>query len=267
MPSASPSDGSASPHLHFSFQSEIVLFQTIRLNSLWGFILASVLTATICLLERAFTFLLSERFHPPRSGSRISTAARKTALYSVVTTLRLLYMLISMSLHAGLIAVIVLSLSLGQFCIECIESSDSVPSSGRPAESLLYSKDSPYSPLASHYDSSPRHRDADDFELARTPSSRSDVGAPWKPSRHHKKDSKLIARQIMTGSSSSNTLRNHSRQNSYPSARANASPLRSGCAPYAHARHASGGLTPTGTARKALFHIGSADDEKSTDSD
>ncbi|KAG8962943.1 hypothetical protein FRC03_003613 [Tulasnella sp. 419] len=249
-------------------QNDAMLFETFKLNSLWGFIAAALLTASICLSERFFTFFMGNRFHVSAHSPK-TVALRKTSLYALVTTLRLSYMLISMSLHVGLIAIIVISLSIGQFYIEYKEASVSdVHSSG--VTGSLSSKISPYSPIPNQAEVSPRRRyhrklSTDDVELAITPStSRSDVAISWtKPSYRSSRDQ---ARKIMQGTSSNSTLRNHQRNGSSSSARG--AGFNRGV--YIHARQSSNpqnGLTHSNSARKALFHIGSADDEKSTDTD
>lgn len=106
-------------YLHFSFLGEHVLFSSLRLNTFSGFVLSSVLTAMICLCERFLTALSIKGFRPRRaSRSRFISACWATTLYGFVTLLRLLYMLLAMSYHIGMIAVVVISLSMGQFIVE-----------------------------------------------------------------------------------------------------------------------------------------------------
>ncbi|KAI0066496.1 hypothetical protein BV25DRAFT_1796898 [Artomyces pyxidatus] len=136
--------------LHTSFIGEHVLFTGLRLTSLGSFLSAAVLTIILCSAERrALTFALARQWNPWRviRRSRLRTALWRTGLYWVVTLLRLLYMLISMTFHVWLIAVIVTSLSVGQFIIECLDQphSPGVRDSYRLHEPLL----SPTSPIPS----------------------------------------------------------------------------------------------------------------------
>jgi len=109
--------------LHSSFLGEHVLFGSLRLNSYSSFLLASLLTIGLCLAERALTYAMSVKWSPLLSRrSRFRRALWRTSLYWVVTLARLLYMLISMTFHVGLIFVIVTSLASGQFVIEYLDS-------------------------------------------------------------------------------------------------------------------------------------------------
>ncbi|KAG9010535.1 hypothetical protein FRB90_007780 [Tulasnella sp. 427] len=115
-------DGSGSIEgLHFGFQEETLLFGGLQLTSWSSFIVGILLTSTICLLERFITLLLSSKTLPARckiDGHPLRVALLRTGLYAVATLLRLAYMLLSMTLHLGIILTIVVSLSIGQFCIE-----------------------------------------------------------------------------------------------------------------------------------------------------
>jgi len=109
------------PYLHWTFRDEHVLFSLIVLNSPLNFLLACLLIVLICLLERFLTFSLDNNWALRAfklKPSFICLALWRTGLYSMVTFLRLCYMLIAMSFHMGLILVIVASLSVGQLAIE-----------------------------------------------------------------------------------------------------------------------------------------------------
>ncbi|KAI6120691.1 hypothetical protein EDD16DRAFT_830044 [Pisolithus croceorrhizus] len=99
-------------YLHFSFFGEHVLFHSLRVDSFWTFFLSSVLVAVICLVE-------SKKFRPRwASRSQVACASWDASLYGLVTLFRVLYMLVIMSYQAGIIAVAVISLSVGQFLVE-----------------------------------------------------------------------------------------------------------------------------------------------------
>ncbi|KDQ63076.1 hypothetical protein JAAARDRAFT_29072 [Jaapia argillacea MUCL 33604] len=116
-------DGGWQDRLHLSFLGEHVLLGSLRLDSFWHFIVASLLTFSICLTERALTFALTKNWVPFASlrRSRFRSALWRTVLYWVVTFERLLYMLIAMTFHIGLLVVTVTTLALGQFIIEYYE--------------------------------------------------------------------------------------------------------------------------------------------------
>jgi len=251
-PSASPTTGG----LHFSFQSEPVLFNSLRLHSWFSFLLALLLSSIICLFERYITFLLTIKSHHTNdspSSSPLCAAMRRTGLYAVATVLRLAYMLVAMSMNIGLIAVIVLSLSLGQLYIEYHQECSSSSSSKGG--------------LTASYTSIPLHQRME-----------SDLESMWDGSR----EARDKARSIMMGSSTSGPLSSqvqhhfghtqrdslagrplspiHRRQASTSSLR----PLRgSGTSLQQGGR---GSVTPTGT-RKALFQIGSGDESQTSESD
>ncbi|KAF8532086.1 hypothetical protein JB92DRAFT_3104134 [Gautieria morchelliformis] len=108
--------------LHFDFHGEHVLFSSLRLSSGFTFLVASVLTVFLCLLEKYLTYLLSSKYNPISiRHSRLGNAAFRTAIYWVLTLIRLLYMLLAMTFHVGLILVVVTTLSAGQFAIEYVE--------------------------------------------------------------------------------------------------------------------------------------------------
>ncbi|KAF8808058.1 hypothetical protein BYT27DRAFT_7098334 [Phlegmacium glaucopus] len=94
-------------------------FSSIILNSTSSLLLACLLVTLICLLERFLTFSLDKQWAPQALRlSSVYTALWRTGLYSIVTFLRLCYMFVAMTLHVGLVLVIVASLSTGQLAIE-----------------------------------------------------------------------------------------------------------------------------------------------------
>jgi len=110
-------------HLHIALFGEHVLFPWLRLDSAWHFIVASIFTAALCLIERALTYAISKNWAPFAwtHRSRFGRAMWKSTLYWVVTFDRLLYMLVAMTFSIGLILVTVTSLSIGQFVIEYLD--------------------------------------------------------------------------------------------------------------------------------------------------
>lgn len=120
--------------LHFGFQEETLLFGGLQLTSWSSFVVGILLTSTICLFERFITLLLASKSLPARcriDGCPARIALLRTGLYALATLLRLAYMLLSMTLHIGIILTIIFSLSVGQFFIEYRQASPS--SSGSAA--------------------------------------------------------------------------------------------------------------------------------------
>jgi len=100
--------------LHWSSKGSHVLFSFIQLD-FGGF----MFTAVICALERFLTLAFESRWAPAsiRRG-RAANALWRAGLYWVLSLLRLAYMLIAMTLNAGLILTAVTTLALGQLVIE-----------------------------------------------------------------------------------------------------------------------------------------------------
>ncbi|KAJ4485729.1 copper transporter [Lentinula aciculospora] len=113
--------------LHWSFCGTHILFPGLRLTSLGTFTAASLLVIAICLSERFLSFISEQEWRPSFvARSRWQNALWKTALYWVITLLRLLYMLCAMSFHFGLLLVIVTSLAVAHLLVEVrkMQSSD-----------------------------------------------------------------------------------------------------------------------------------------------
>jgi len=107
--------------LHISFVGEHFLFGALRIDSLSSFLLASLLTICFCLSERMLTLALSKRWNPLKLQSRSRVALWRTGLYWLVTFDRLIYMLVAMTFHLGIIFVTVTALSAGQYIIEYVD--------------------------------------------------------------------------------------------------------------------------------------------------
>ncbi|KZT62590.1 hypothetical protein CALCODRAFT_513879 [Calocera cornea HHB12733] len=108
------------PYFHISFDGGIFLFPFLRVASWPTFLLAATFTALVCWLERLLTLLHSRAYVPAvfeRLG-RPGMAGWRAGMYGVLTLLRLLYMLVAMTFHVGLLLVTVFSLASSQFVIE-----------------------------------------------------------------------------------------------------------------------------------------------------
>ncbi|KAJ7894579.1 copper transporter [Mycena leptocephala] len=105
--------------LHWSLEGNHVLFSFIQLDSFGGFVLGALFTATLCGFERLLTFAFERQWGPASMRrSRGMNALWRAGMYWVLAALRLAYMLIAMTMNAGLILVTVTTLALGQFFIE-----------------------------------------------------------------------------------------------------------------------------------------------------
>lgn len=117
------------PYLHWTFHNEHILLSSIVLNSPLNFLLACLLVGWICLLERFLSFSLEKKWAPRALRFSFARLALwRTGLYSIVTFLRLCYLLIVISFNIGLILVIVASLSSGQLAIELYNNQSFSPS-------------------------------------------------------------------------------------------------------------------------------------------
>ena len=98
-------------YLHVEFLGEHILFRFLRLQSLWSFVLGSVVITIICLFERYpplvsfttpvhrcahhslcrfLTAVLNKNVQPSMvRHSRLATAAWRSSVYAFVTFLRL----------------------------------------------------------------------------------------------------------------------------------------------------------------------------------
>ncbi|KAF9245885.1 hypothetical protein BU15DRAFT_40579 [Melanogaster broomeanus] len=123
-------------YLHVGFLGEHILLSSLRLQSLWTFLLSSVVISAVCLSERFLTVVLNKNVQPRwAQRSRLANAAWRSSVYGLVTFLRLLYMLVAMSYQLGAIAVVVVTLSVGQFATEYFDYRE--PDSERHVEEPL----------------------------------------------------------------------------------------------------------------------------------
>lgn len=106
---------------HVGFDGSAFMFRSLRITSWPTFVAACLITAAICLSERYLTYLMSTKWTPFGKKSPVAVSLFRSAMYWIVTMERLMYMLIAMSFHAGLILVVVTSLTFGQFFVELQE--------------------------------------------------------------------------------------------------------------------------------------------------
>ncbi|KAJ7447254.1 copper transporter [Mycena latifolia] len=105
--------------LHWFLKDTHVIFSFIDLGAPGGVVLGALLTVAICALERLLAFATERHWGPARiRGSRGANALWRAGVYWMLALLRLAYMLIAMTMHIGLILIIVTTLAVGQFFIE-----------------------------------------------------------------------------------------------------------------------------------------------------
>ncbi|KAF8594750.1 hypothetical protein BDV93DRAFT_529121, partial [Ceratobasidium sp. AG-I] len=125
---------------HFGFDGSLFMFRSLRITSWPTFAVACLITVVLCLSERYLTYLMSTKWTPLRRRGPVAVSIWRSLMYWVVTLERMIYMLIGMTLHAGLILVAVTALSIGQFFIELQEAKSS-SNSGESYHPLLNSAD------------------------------------------------------------------------------------------------------------------------------
>jgi len=113
------------PVFHFGFDGSAFMVRSLRITSWPTFALACLITAVLCLSERYLTYLMSTKWTPLRTRGPVAVSIWRSLMYWVVTLLRMVYMLIGMTFHAGLILIAVTTLSIGQFFIEFKEAKSS----------------------------------------------------------------------------------------------------------------------------------------------
>jgi len=228
--------------LHFSFQSDTVLFSTLQVSSWPEFCLAAALTCCICLSERAVTLTLKAKYAPAlwkRESSALKITLWRTVLYAMATTLQLSYMLIAMTLHVGLLLVIVTTLSLCQLYIEYREAYGTSGSLMNPtrAKASEYSPISQH-PLGDHNFLAPYHHNPNNssYDLEMSQSPRSTASCTWDDNR----EARDKARQIMSGVTTFPTSASEpaSRPGSQPNLQDAAAAHRNGTSPV-HRRQSS----------------------------
>ncbi|KAI7883373.1 uncharacterized protein EV154DRAFT_522638 [Mucor mucedo] len=108
-----------------------LLFEPLALDAHSEVLTGYLFIGCMCALERMVTYYLDHKLtasHPTFVAAtttieRISRVAVRTLLYGIVTTLRLLYMLVVMYFNTGLFLTVVFSLTVSQMIIEIIKSS------------------------------------------------------------------------------------------------------------------------------------------------
>jgi len=195
-------------HLHFDLLGEHVLFPALHLDSAWHFIEAGVLTIVVCVLERLLTYAISKNWSPLAwtQRSRLRKALWKSALYWLVTFLRLMYMLIAMTFSLWLIIITVTTLSFGQFIIEYMETPnyDSNRDLERIKEPLLSSSNAYESAFPLHPYGAHEHAN-DTYPYDLSPSSVSSSSLP----RAHSSSSVNVVEQSTSGRPRSKSKPDH----------------------------------------------------------
>ncbi|EPB84336.1 hypothetical protein HMPREF1544_08931 [Mucor circinelloides 1006PhL] len=98
-------------HLLFEF------FSLHDSSSMW---IGYLVVWLICTVERWTTYCLDKNCSQHDTARRLVAIAKRTVLYGIATTLRLLYMLVVMYFNTNLFIAVVASLTLSQCIIEII---------------------------------------------------------------------------------------------------------------------------------------------------
>ncbi|KAG9126154.1 hypothetical protein FRC07_004673 [Ceratobasidium sp. 392] len=157
-------DDASGSYFHFGFDGSSFMIPSLRITSWPTFFVACLITAAICLTERYLTYLISTKWTPIKRRGPLALSLWRSAMYWIVTLERLIYMLIAMTFHAGLILVIVTSLSVGQFFIEFQELKESSGSSSSEMENDPYTD-----PPSSLFPFTPAHSSQSDPSKFRAP--------------------------------------------------------------------------------------------------
>ncbi|RUS35457.1 hypothetical protein BC938DRAFT_483169 [Jimgerdemannia flammicorona] len=120
--------GNLKPYFHSETSGLHVLFEAFEVTSTGILIAAYVAVAILCWIERGLSYYMDsisyEGYGMARgAGTRFGRVVLKTVLYGIVTTLRLFYMLVTMTCHTGLFIVVVMGLTTGQLVLEFLKSS------------------------------------------------------------------------------------------------------------------------------------------------
>jgi len=137
--------GSLKPYFHSETTGLHVLFQAFEITNTATLIVAYVVVGVMCWLERGLSFHMDSISYESApaagyggsrdGGRRFTKVLLRTILYGIVTTLRLFYMLVTMTCHTGLFIVVVTGLTTGQLVLEFLKSSAAAKSSVNPLQS------------------------------------------------------------------------------------------------------------------------------------
>jgi hypothetical protein len=128
-------------YLHLAFASDPVLLPGLELRDSASFFIAAVIAVVVCVSERFLTLAQDRRWTPSVSirRSKFQTAVWRAGVYWWATFLRLMYMIIAMSCHLGLIFIIATTLALTQLFIDLYRSSSGGDADEREHMQMHYS--------------------------------------------------------------------------------------------------------------------------------
>jgi len=262
--------------LHFSFQGDVLLFGFFELNGLKSFCVAVVIIFALCQLERYITLLLMFRRFPQRWQSNVTpmrAAIWRGGLYCVAVTLRLIYMLLAMSLHVGIIATIILSLTFGQLVIEYhLEAHKLIgPSSAAGGKEAEYAPIPMYTPRSADrfpgppeddLESAPSYSGSHTWDGSKDKARQIMLGANATPAAPASPEAQVLFARHETSASRVASGSFHGRQLSVNSFK------KGGSFNTVQGLRRGNSITSTGSrGRRPLFQIGSGDEHVTSDSD
>ncbi|CAB4419120.1 unnamed protein product [Rhizophagus irregularis] len=107
--------------LYFS-DADLSKISILQVNSIFSFVLASIFVTLICWCERFLNYYYHKKSKYDRNQKRFRSIAVKTLSYGILTTLRLSYMLLIMSMNSQIFIIVVTGLTTGQLIVEYIRS-------------------------------------------------------------------------------------------------------------------------------------------------
>ena len=114
---ALPEPSSGGPYFTTNFQGLFFLFEKFQLVTLSHLIIACVVTAFACWIERLLTFFLDRAFYTGCDGDTW-TWMKRSGLYILAVFLRYGLMLVAMSFNLALFLTVVLGLASAQLLVE-----------------------------------------------------------------------------------------------------------------------------------------------------
>ncbi|RIA86421.1 hypothetical protein C1645_878667 [Glomus cerebriforme] len=109
-------------YLSSDLSKVVTFFSDFQVNSIFLFVLASFFVTFLCWSERFLNYYYHKKLNYDQKQKRFKLIVMKTLSYGLLTTLRLFYMLIIMSMNSQIFIIVVTSLTTGQLIVEYIRS-------------------------------------------------------------------------------------------------------------------------------------------------
>ncbi|GES96123.1 copper transporter [Rhizophagus clarus] len=109
-------------HNKLYFSDDLSKISGFQVNSIFSLVLVSIFITILCWSERFLNYYYHKKSIYDRNQNRFRTIVVKTLSYGILTTLRLFYMLLIMSMNSQIFVIVVTGLTTGQLIIEYIRS-------------------------------------------------------------------------------------------------------------------------------------------------